>query len=68
LAASASTPASGHAILNATATAFAADFPWTGTDSVAVAACCHGNTPDNTSKRRKQEPQRLNDKLREKVA
>ena len=25
-------------------------FPWTGTDGVAVAACCHGNTPGNTGK------------------
>jgi hypothetical protein len=40
----------GQAILNATATASTADFPWTGTDGVAVAACCHGDTPGNTDK------------------
>jgi len=36
--------------LNATATAFTADFPWTGTDGVAVAAYCHGATPGNPAK------------------
>ena len=40
----------GHAILNATATASTADFPLTGTDGVAVAACCHGATPDKPVK------------------
>ena len=40
----------GQAILNAKATASTADFPWTGTDGVAVAACCHGDTPGNTDK------------------
>jgi len=44
------TTSSGHAILNATATASTADFPWTGTDGVAVAACCHGTTPDKIAK------------------
>jgi hypothetical protein len=37
-------------MLNATATASTADFPLTGTDGVAVAACCHGNTPDKPGK------------------
>ena len=44
------TASPGQAILNATATASTADFPWTGTDGVAVAACCHGDTPGNTGK------------------
>jgi hypothetical protein len=61
------TPASRHAILNATATASTADFPWTGTDGVAVAASCHANTPDNTGKQREQKPHRLNDKLSERL-
>ena len=49
----------GQAILNATATASTADFPQTGTEGVAVAACCHGDTPGNPDKTSRQRPQRL---------
>src|SRR5579859_792739 len=61
-----STAPASHAILNATATAIIFKVLWKEPeDDRAVAACCHGGTPDNSDRTSQAGQQRLNNKLRQ---